>query len=268
MSVNFDRAASYYDASRGYSREVAAAIGRAIAGETHADSTTQFLEIGAGTGRIGLPLIALGHQYTGVDISAEMLHRFESKLIDLGQQTGRLPQARLLEADAHAMPFPDFSFDVVIATHVFHLVEDPRRVWQEVKRVLRPEGRLLICSDSTISGESVTVSERWRAILREETEAPSSSEVVSALLHEEQSRNPAMRMAETHPVRWQTMSPPSEELDGIAGRLWSHTWRIEDDVFERCLARLTAWATAHYGQRLAVPQACSQEFIIRSVSFF
>src|SRR5579862_6157046 len=151
MSISFDRAASYYDATRGYPPDVEQAIGQAIVAAAAATPATRFLEIGVGTGRIALPVIALGFDYTGVDISAAMMDRLREKLEDIERATGQHPRATLLEADMQALPFDDAHFDVVIAAHVFHLVGDPARAWQEAMRVLRPGGVLLVCGDASTS---------------------------------------------------------------------------------------------------------------------
>lgn len=147
MSISFDRAVEYYDSTRGYPPEIAEAIGSALIGATDATPQTRFLEVGVGTGRIALPIIARGHDYTGVDISAAMMSRLRAKLVDLERETGRPPSVRLLEADAQTLPFDSASFDVVLAVHVFHLVSDPRAAWHEAFRVLRPGGMLLICAE-------------------------------------------------------------------------------------------------------------------------
>lgn len=53
-------------------------------------------------------------------------------------------QVRLLQADIHSLPFEDNSFDTVIGTLVFCGVADYLHGLQEVKRVLKPGGQLLL----------------------------------------------------------------------------------------------------------------------------
>ena len=55
--VNFDRAASFYDATRALPDGVAEEVGDAILRRVAAGSDTRFLEVGIGTGRVALPLI-------------------------------------------------------------------------------------------------------------------------------------------------------------------------------------------------------------------
>jgi ubiquinone/menaquinone biosynthesis C-methylase UbiE len=66
-SVNFDRAAGYYDATRALSATMAALTGLLA---TELADRQPCLEIGVGTGRFALPLRAAGIAMAGTDISA------------------------------------------------------------------------------------------------------------------------------------------------------------------------------------------------------
>lgn len=91
------------------------------------------LEIGAGAGSNGAHYPAAAH-VVATDINPEHLQ--------LTRRKGHL--TRLACADAQQLPFPDDSFDVVCATLVFCSIPDPMQALGEVKRVLRPQGRLLL----------------------------------------------------------------------------------------------------------------------------
>lgn len=97
----------------------------------------RILEIGVGTGK-NLPYYPVGSHVTAVDISPRMLERAKS----VASQRGTL--ATLEVADAQALPYPDASFDTVIATFVFCSVPAPVTGLQEAFRVLRPGGQLLM----------------------------------------------------------------------------------------------------------------------------
>ena len=95
------------------------------------------LEIGAGTG-LNLPFYP--PELDRLDLSEpeeEMARRLESR------RDRERPDARVVRASADALPFADASFDAVVSTLVLCTVPDPDAAAAEVRRVLRPGGRLL-----------------------------------------------------------------------------------------------------------------------------
>ena len=93
------------------------------------------LEIGVGTGK-NLPHHPDGSRMVAVDISPRMLSRAAAKAQRLGRNLD------FVLADAQRLPFRDGVFDGAAATFVFCSVPDPVTGLQEVKRVVRPEGRV------------------------------------------------------------------------------------------------------------------------------
>jgi len=90
------------------------------------------LEIGCGTGCDLLQFAKHGAEAFGIDVTAEHLRLARQRL------AGR---AEIREADGTAIPFPAATFDYVYCHGVLHHVDQPRRVVQEIFRVLRPGGR-------------------------------------------------------------------------------------------------------------------------------
>lgn len=97
------------------------------------------LEIGAGTG-LNFPFY-VPEKVTGVEA-------IEPDATMLSYAHTRLSQARvplhLSQAPAEELPFADSLFDCVLATLVFCSVDDPLRSFQEIQRVLKPGGTLLL----------------------------------------------------------------------------------------------------------------------------
>jgi SAM-dependent methyltransferase len=95
------------------------------------------IEIGAGT---GLNLAHYPHDLDGlvlVEPDAAMRRRLAERLA-----RGCL-RARLVDAPAEQLPFPDGSIDTVVSTFVLCTVDAPDLALQEIARVLKPDGQLL-----------------------------------------------------------------------------------------------------------------------------
>ena len=100
-----------------------------------ADATGRVLEIGGGTG-LNLPFYDGADSLVVTEPEAAMLRRLQAKAHEQAQQ------AELVQAPAEDLPFEDASFDVVVSTLVL-CGADQKRSLGEVRRVLRPGGRLL-----------------------------------------------------------------------------------------------------------------------------
>ena len=102
-----------------------------------ADVRGRVLEIGSGTG-LNLPFYP--PQLDALVLSEPeewMARRLESR------RARERPDARVVRASADTLPFADASFDAVVSTMVLCTVPDPEAAVADVRRVLRPGGRLL-----------------------------------------------------------------------------------------------------------------------------
>ena len=95
------------------------------------------LEVGVGTGK-SIPFYPPAARVTALDISPRMLDRARQR----ARRAGRSVALDL--ADAQAMPYAAGAFDAVVSIFVFCSVPDPIQALAEVKRVLRPGGRLIM----------------------------------------------------------------------------------------------------------------------------
>ena len=100
-------------------------------------ATGDVLEIGGGTGA-NLPFYNGGvRTLTITEPEKPMAKRLERRMLE------RTPDATFLRAPAEDLPFNDDSFDVAVSTLVLCTVDDQPRALRELRRVLRPGGRLL-----------------------------------------------------------------------------------------------------------------------------
>jgi phosphatidylethanolamine/phosphatidyl-N-methylethanolamine N-methyltransferase len=135
VSEAYSRLSPFYDFFFGAPLQAGrvAAVGRM----GHA-SGTRVLEVGVGTG-INLPLYPSGFQIMGIDLSRDMLERSRQRIA-----WHALERVRLCEMDAAHMSFNDGSFDIVYAPYTISVVPDSLQVVREMRRVCRPEGKILI----------------------------------------------------------------------------------------------------------------------------
>ena len=101
------------------------------------------LEVAVGTGLAFVEILGLNPtgKNEGIDLTEEMLSRAEEKAKTLGASNYNLNTG-----DAYNLQYPDNSFDVVINNYMFDLLpeDDFSAVLTEFKRVLRPDGRLVM----------------------------------------------------------------------------------------------------------------------------
>jgi phosphatidylethanolamine/phosphatidyl-N-methylethanolamine N-methyltransferase len=96
------------------------------------------LEVGIGTG-LSVDAYPRHSDVIGIDLSQDMLDHAAQKMDPL-----RHGHIKLQQGDALNLSFPDESFDYVTAFHVITVVPDPKRMLDEMVRVCRPGGKIVI----------------------------------------------------------------------------------------------------------------------------
>ncbi|MEV6628587.1 class I SAM-dependent methyltransferase [Amycolatopsis sp. NPDC051106] len=146
----WDRKSATYDAEMGVwdrrlfgdSREWA--CGQAIG---------EVLEVAVGTG-LNLACYPAEVTLTGLDLSSGMLELARSRARDLGRAV------TLRQGSAHELPFAEASFDTVVCTFGLCAIPDPAAAVREMRRVLRPGGRLILV-DHVASSSGVVRAMQW-----------------------------------------------------------------------------------------------------------
>ena len=103
------------------------------------------LEVGCGTGGLLAAATATGRRIVGVDIALRWQVVARRRLADCALTTP------LVGASADRLPWPDGSFDAVVADSLLEHLDDPGAALREWRRVIRPGGRLLVWGPNRFS---------------------------------------------------------------------------------------------------------------------
>jgi ArsR family transcriptional regulator len=101
------------------------------------DSSWSIADLGAGTGVFTAAVAPFVRSVTVVDRSPEMLDAARRRL-------GDASNVRFREGDLGAIPIDDDAIDCAVVSLVLHHVADPAAAFAEVRRILRPGGRLVV----------------------------------------------------------------------------------------------------------------------------
>jgi SAM-dependent methyltransferase len=258
-SVNFDRAAGFYDATRALPATAMAQLTGLLAAELAGRQPC--VEIGVGTGRFALPLRAAGIAMAGTDISGAMLRR-------LAANAGGGSPFPLAQADATRLPFAAGTFGSVLAVHVLHLIPDWRVAVDEAVRVLRPGGALLASfpTDNRAAGETGATgdgagpaSEAGAAVLARDAVAPWAGAMREAARRHGMVRKPFGAQApsavadylagratarELNPVPVLATWTLGEAIDHLERQLFSWSWPFAPAQAKAAAADVRAWAAS------------------------
>jgi ubiquinone/menaquinone biosynthesis C-methylase UbiE len=130
----WDKAAPGYDKQIAFFEKTWFAGGREWLAER---ARGRVLEVAIGTGR-NLPCYPADVTLTGIELSPAMLAIARQRAAGLGRDVD------LREGDAEHLPFDDVSFDTVVCALSLCTISSPAAAVGEMRRVLRPGGRLLL----------------------------------------------------------------------------------------------------------------------------
>lgn len=235
-SRSFDQAAEIYDQTRPLLDAIADAGIRSlldVAGEG-----TRILEVGTGTGRISIPLLERGADLIGCDLSPKMLAR----------QHEKYPAARLLQADAVFLPFPDNHFDVLLTVHVMHLIGPWREALREFKRVLKAGGAFLGVRTTEVVGESLRwqIREFWRNWMKDQGVDAGHPGVRSSEEIQGELQSLGARLEEVEVVRYSYPYTLRTELERFENRVGSDTWPVPEPIYQASLEALRDWVAHEF----------------------
>lgn len=141
----WDRVAKLYDIFEGVvNKKVYEETGKRVSEEIVSDD--RVLECACGTGAISKYVAPKCYYLTATDFSKKMLIQTDKKL-------RRFANVTIEQADITKLCYEDESFDKVIAGNVIHLLEDPYAALDELFRVCKSGGEVIIPTYINESGD-------------------------------------------------------------------------------------------------------------------
>ncbi len=218
------------------------------------------LDIGAGTGEIGLEIARLHPGYVALDLSLPMLRVFQRRLKEIPAPTG------LLAADANASwPIADRCVRVVFGSRSFHLLSAERLI-QEALRVRSARGAMLVVGRVCRDSQSVKAMMR-REMLRllgATTDGSPSGENQTRILVEALAQGAGVAFAPLVAARWMTAHSPADSLNGWRSKAGLGGTSVPEAIKTEILSKLERWALEMF-QNLKTPFPSAEEYVLEGV---
>ena len=218
------------------------------------------LDIGAGTGRVAIPLSDLGYAVVALEPAVGMLEKLRVKA------GGR--QIRLHQAAGTRLPVETGSVDAAVVARLLYLTPDWRQILDEVHRALKPDGVLLHeWGNGTFDEPWVQIREKARTLFEGEgmfspfhpgarEESDIDKHLVAVGFHLE--------------ARLAVGSGPVVALREFLRRLMdgelSYIWDVPNEIRAKCLPLLQLWAEESLDLDRVVPVPKQIEWAIYRVS--
>jgi ubiquinone/menaquinone biosynthesis C-methylase UbiE len=242
--LSFDSIASIYDGTRIYDEASFNAALDYIVERFQPSKYPKLFEPGIGTGRISIPLAERGYSVTGADISVEMLKILADKL---ARRNPPLPLT-YMRHDITSLPFPNASFDIALAVHIFHLIRDWQKALSEVFRILKPGSPLILMY--TGGGKEIPwIQDRYRELC---TASGHPAEHIGVsdrnqLTEYLKSSGRTLEMVENR-WQWTRKSSVREALDNIKQRHYGMTRLVPEGVHREVMEKLAPEVLEKYGE--------------------
>jgi ubiquinone/menaquinone biosynthesis C-methylase UbiE len=217
--TEFDQIAEHYDETRGgeqrgdeYAKDVDAHL-------PFGDGP--IIEIGVGTGVVALGLRRRGRTVLGLDLSVPMIGRARSRLGPV-----------VVLSDAMDMSLATASVAHAVSVWVVHSVSDPVLLFREAARLIRREGRYIVCATQNPSPDdrvgTIIAEMGARIDARRGASRPRGVFVDQVLEWAGQ----AGFTGNVHQLEREWRSPPDRELAAIASRTWPALRDLDEDAIE------------------------------------
>jgi len=130
---------------------------RLMVGLSGAGPADDVLDVGCGPGLVACAFAPVARTVTGTDVTPAMLAKGSALARDRG-----LANVTFLPAEMERLPFPGQRFSVVVTRYTFHHLLRPERGLDEMVRVCRPGGRVVIADAAVPAGKASAFDEMER----------------------------------------------------------------------------------------------------------
>ena len=130
--------------------------GRQAAVATLGPAPRRVLDVGVGTG-LELPMFPATTSITGIDLSEPMLRRAQARVA----RRGLAGVEGLCVMDATGLAFADHTFDAAIVPYVLTVVPQPEAMMDEIVRVLKPGGDIVLVNHFGAERGPIEKVEAW-----------------------------------------------------------------------------------------------------------
>lgn len=124
----------------------------------NAPQSAQILEVGVGTG-LSLPMYRKDLNITGIDVSDKMLEKAQNRVKNLATHIV------IKNMDAAHLDLPDHNFDFIVAMYVASVVPDVNAFLNEIVRVCKPQGEIILVNHFASETPSVQFIEKKLSLI-------------------------------------------------------------------------------------------------------
>jgi ubiquinone/menaquinone biosynthesis C-methylase UbiE len=257
---SFDEQAGSFDQRAGLSVSVCDAIAKEVVLLAQLGPDDTLLEVGAGTGQIGLALCQLPLRYLGFDASAAMLELFKRRCCESGRS------ASLIHADGNnRWPADDGSVKAVFSSRAIHLLA-VGHVVMEVSRVTARNRATLLLGRVQRQKQSLRARLRreMRALLRQLGYASREGQQKEREILDACVRRGAAPLEQRFVATWPAQDSAAQVLASWREKSRLAGLDVPGDVKENVLSQLTVWAKDAFGSLDTIDSA-EEKYVLEGV---
>jgi ubiquinone/menaquinone biosynthesis C-methylase UbiE len=269
--------AENYDFGRPLDEQVILKLFYKLQESTAFSDNSAFLDAGCGTGRITVPLAKHfpNFHFIGVDISEEMLTILKDNL-----KSQSINNYTVVRGDLLRLDFNNDSFHIVLISSVLHSIEDWKKAIDEIIRVTKPDGYLLLISEQSNlydlglgrmkSGNKNVFERFWGKYIeyriKNELDNPETSQVgikwrlsypeVIKYLKDKKHIGEVKRIS----VDWEKEFKVNDLMRIVKGRSWSSMFTVDHEKYQTLINDLNHWLKE---SNISLQTPCSSTNILR-----